>query len=58
MSKQSAKQRYIQLTEWLPTLKSYRAKHMKKDDARSGNKFSKLDHYNKVNKHYGGKKVN
>lgn len=58
MSKNSAKQRYIQLLEWLPTLKSYRSKYMKKDDPRKGGKFSKIDHYNKVNKHYGGKKVN
>ena len=56
MSKTSSKQRFIQLKEWLPTLKSYRDKHMKKDDAQSGKKFSKSDHYNKVNKHYGSKK--
>ena len=56
MSKTTAKQRYIQLREWLPTLKSYRDKHMKKDDARTGKKFSKSDHYKKVNKHYGSKK--
>ena len=56
MSKISSKQRYIQLREWLSTLKSFRDKHMKKDDARSGKKFSKSDHYNKVNNHYGSKK--
>lgn len=56
MSKISSKARYTQLREWLPTLKSYRDKHMKKDDAQSGKKFSKSDHYNKVNKHYGSKK--
>ena len=56
MSKISSKQRYIQLREWLPTLKTYRDNHMKKDDARSGKKFSKSDHYNKVNNHYGSKK--
>jgi len=56
MSKISSKQRYLQLTDWLPTLKSYREKHMKKDDVRSGEKFSKADHYNKVNNRYGSKK--
>ena len=56
MSKISARSRVAQLKDWLPTLKSYRDKHMKNDDARSGKKFSKSDHYNKVNNHYGGKK--
>ena len=39
MSKISAKARHTQLKEWLPTLKSYRDKHMKKDDPRKGKKF-------------------
>jgi len=58
MSKTSAKQRYVQLLEWLPTFKSYREKYMKKYEPQSGKRFSKSDHYNKVNKHYGGKKNN
>ena len=58
MSKISPKQRYIQLKEWLPTLKSYRAKYVKSDDPKSGKRFSKSDHYKKVNKHYGSKKNN
>lgn len=53
----SAKTRYIQLMEWLPTFKSYREKYLKSDDPRKGKKFSKSDHYNKVNKHYGSKKT-
>ena len=44
--------------DWLPTLKSYRDKYMKKDDPRKGKKFSKSDHYKKVNKYYGSKKTN
>jgi len=56
MSKISSKQRYLQLTEWLPTLKSYRAKYMKKDDSRNEKRFSKADHYNKQNNRYGSKK--
>ena len=56
MSKISSKQRYKQLMEWLPTLKSFRDNHLKKDDPRKGQKFSKSDHYSKVNKHYGSKK--
>ena len=56
MSKISAKSRYTQLMEWLPTQKSYRDKHMKKDDPKKGNrKFSKTDHYKKVNSRYGNK---
>tara|TARA_X000001316_G_C921431_1_gene35832 strand:- start:947 stop:1120 length:174 start_codon:yes stop_codon:yes gene_type:complete len=55
MSKISPKQRYLQLKAWLPTLKSYRDKYMKKDDARSGKKFSRGDHRNKVNKYYGAR---
>ena len=56
MSNTSAKARYVQLMEWLPTLKSYRDKYMKKDDPKKGRKFSKADHYKKVNNRYGGKK--
>jgi hypothetical protein len=40
--------------EWLPTLKSYRDKYMKKDDPKKGNKkFSKADHYKKTRTRYG-----
>ncbi len=54
MSKISAKSRYDQLMEWLPTFKSYRDKHMKKDDPKRGNKkFSKFDHYKKTRSRYG-----
>ena len=56
MSKISSKTRYNQLKEWLPTLKSYRDKHMKKDDASNGKKFSKADYYKQQNNRYGGKK--
>jgi hypothetical protein len=58
MSKISSKTRYNQLKEWLPTLKSYRDKHMKKDDASNGKKFSKADYYKQQNNRYGGKKAN
>lgn len=54
MSKISAKARYTQLKEWLPTLKTYRDKYMKKDDPKRGNKkFSKADHYKKTRTRYG-----
>lgn len=56
MSKISAKSRYKQLMLWLPTLKSYREKYMKKDDPRQGKKFSKSDHYKKTRERYGSKK--
>jgi|TARA_B100001778_G_scaffold301628_1_gene277775 hypothetical protein len=55
MSKISAKARYTQLKEWLPTLKSYRDKYMKKDDPKRGKRFSKSDHYRKVRNRYGNK---
>ena len=55
MSKISAKARYTQLKEWLPTLKSYRDKYLKKDDPKSGKKFSKSDHYKKTRERYGNK---
>lgn len=58
MSKISSKSRVTQLKEWLPTLKSYRDKYMKKDNPTSGKRFSKADHYNKVNNRYGNKKNN
>lgn len=46
MSKNSARSSYIQLMEWLPTLKSRRAAAL---DAKEqpGGKFSKADHYKK-----------
>jgi len=50
MSKTSAKQRVIQLKEWLEWRKATSSKSEGKP------KFSKSDHYSKVNKHYGGKK--
>jgi len=56
MSKISPKQRYLQLKEWLPTLKSYRENYMKSDDPKNGKRFSKSSYYKKVNKHYGSKK--
>lgn len=52
MSKTSTKQRVTQLKEWLKVLKP-ESKSSKKPK-----KFSKSDHYNKVNKRYGGKKSN
>ena len=55
MSKISPMQRYKQLKEWLPTLKSYRDKYLKNDDPKKGKKFSKFEHRRKVNKHYGAK---
>lgn len=50
MSKISSKQRYVQLKEWLST------RTTGGNDTKKTRKFSKSDHYNKVNKHYGGKK--
>ena len=58
MSNTSAKSRITQLKEWLPTLKTYRDKYMKKDTPQKGKTFSKSDHYNKQNNRYGGKKAN
>ena len=55
MSQNSAKQRYTQLVAWLPTLASYKAKN---SNEKPGKKFSKSDHYKKVNKHYGHKNSN
>lgn len=49
MSKTSAKQRVEQLQSWLKWRESTTAKKEGKP------KFSKLDHYKKVNKHYGSK---
>ena len=50
MSKISPKQRYTQLKEWLAT-RSTGGNTTKKE-----RKFSKADHYKKVNNRYGGKK--
>lgn len=55
MSKITARARYTQLMEWLPTLKSYRDKYMKKDDPRKGKRFSKADHYKNTRERYGNK---
>lgn len=52
MSKQSAKQRYIQLTEWLLTRKTTG------NDVKKPRKFSKADAYNQTNNRYGSKKAN
>lgn len=49
MSKISPKTRYTQLREWLAT-RSTSGNNTKKPQ-----KFSKSDHYKKVNKHYGSK---
>ena len=37
------------------SLKSYRDKYLKKDDPKSGKKFSKSDHYKKTRERYGNK---
>jgi hypothetical protein len=50
MSRTSPKQRYIQLKEWLATRTTV------SNDSKKPRRFSKSDHYNKVNKHYGSKK--
>jgi len=47
MSKQSAKQRYIQLTEWLATRKTTG------NTTKKPRKFSKADAYKQVNNRYG-----
>jgi len=52
MSKISSKQRYNQLMSWLDTRKS------SGDDTKKPRKFSKADHYKKVNNRYGSKKSN
>lgn len=49
MSKNSAKQRYTQLMSWLSTNQSGG------NSTKQPRKFSKSDHYKKVNKHYGSK---
>ena len=49
MSKTSSKQRYTQLMSWLSTRPSSGTNVRKKK------RFSKADHTNKVNKHYGAK---
>lgn len=50
MSKSSPKQRYTQLKEWLAT------RSTGDNDSKKPRKFSKADHYKKVNNRYGGKK--
>ena len=52
MSKTSPKQRYTQLMNWLST------KQTGGKDAKKPRKFSKSDHYKKVNKYYGSKEIN
>lgn len=52
MSKNTAKQRYIQLKEWLAT------RNTGGNTTKKQRKFSKSDHYKKVNERYGGKKSN
>tara|TARA_R100000951_G_C2550694_1_gene152341 strand:+ start:76 stop:234 length:159 start_codon:yes stop_codon:yes gene_type:complete len=52
MSKNSAKQNITQLKEWLST-RSTGGTTVKKE-----RKFSKADHYKKVNNRYGSKKSN
>lgn len=52
MSKNSAKQNVEQLIDWLEWRKSVNAKKEGKP------KFSKADHYKKVNKHHGYKQSN
>jgi len=52
MSKSSTKQKVTQLKEWLKTMKTTETASKK------SNKFSKADHYNKVNNRYGCKKSN
>lgn len=52
MSKTSAKQRVTQLKEWLETRSRSNSSSTKPQ------KFSKSDHYKKVNKYYGSKEVN
>jgi len=50
MSKNSAKQRITQLKEWLAT------RSTGSNDSKKERKFSKADHYKKVNNRYGGNK--
>ena len=50
MSKISPKQRYTQLREWLAT------RTTSSTGTKKTPRFSKADHYNKANNHYGGKK--
>lgn len=49
MSKSTAKQRYTQLMSWLSTRPSSGTQ------AKKNKRFSKADHRNKINKHYGAK---
>lgn len=52
MSKSSTRQKVTQLKEWLKTLNTG------SNSSNKPRKFSKADHYNKVNNKYGGKKSN
>ena len=52
MSKSSPKKKYTQLKEWLAT------RTKSGTDQKKPGKFSKADHYKKVNNRYGGKKSN
>lgn len=52
MSKNSAKQRYVQLKEWLATRASGG------NTTKKERKFSKADHYKKTRNRYGRKKAN
>lgn len=50
MSKTTAKQKYIQLKEWLAT------RTTGGNDSKKPRKFSKADHYKKTRERYGSKK--
>ena len=52
MSKSSNKQKVTQLKEWLKTIKGG------DNSSKKPRKFSKADHYKKVNNRYGNKKNN
>ena len=52
MSKSSSKQKITQLKEWLKTIKG------NDNSSKKPRKFSKADHYKKVNNRYGNKKSN
>ncbi len=52
MSKNSAKQRITQLKEWL------KARNTGGNGTKKSQKFSKANHYKKVNERYGNKKSN
>lgn len=54
MSKTSPKKTYTQLKEWLKS----RGTTTTSDSKKPQRKFSKADHYKKVNNRYGNKKSN